>query len=96
MRLSDEMIKLNQIKVGTVVYDKNKDPLKIAAIDYSNRFWWDVLCEVTTPCGWAPNPRLVNEYGLSSNKRYYGYSLELFEELLEAQCQCHTYEYEVE
>lgn len=82
------MIKLNQIKVGTVVYDRDDNPLRVVVIDHENN-WWQVLCDTTEFGGWVPTQKLINKYGLSPYRRYWGFSLE---EL--CQCQCHTYEVE--
>ena len=71
----------NQVKVGTVIYDRNGNTLKVVAIDHRNRFWWKFLCETTSHGGWAPPPSLIREYGLSRDKRYWGYTFGVFEDL---------------
>lgn len=74
------MIKLNQIKIGTIVYDEKDRPLRVVSIRPKNA-WWEVLCETTDFGGWQPPPRLVNEYGLLPYKRYWAFSLEALEQL---------------
>lgn len=85
------MIKLSQIKIGTIVYDEKDRPLRVVAISPKNA-WWEVLCETTDGNGWRPSSKLVNEYGLLPYKRYWGFSLEIFEEL--RLNRCHAYEVE--
>lgn len=82
------MIKLNQIKIGTIVYDRDDRPLRVVVISPKNT-WWKVLCETTEFGGWQPSSKLINEYGLSPYKRYWGFSLE--ELRLN---RCHAYEVE--
>lgn len=70
------MIKLNQIKIGTIVYDNiDGHPLRVVAVDQENN-WWKVLCDTTEFGGWAPSQKLINKYGLSPYRRYWGFSLE--------------------
>ena len=82
------MIKLNQIKIGTIVYDWDGHPLRVVVINPKNT-WWKVICETIQFGGWLPSQKMINEYGLSIGKRYWGYSLE--ELCLN---RCHTYEVE--